>query len=109
MKKTRPRASSVGASPSKEGLSTHIANRSTWKKAATKSDKKVRYSPMDSAEALEEAIAAHDPYLKKEDPPMSDKVVWSEPPANNSAPVELIEPSPTPPLPGDSPQPESRG
>ena len=40
MKKSRPRASSVGASPSKEGLSTHIVNRSTWKKAASKHDKK---------------------------------------------------------------------
>ena len=49
MKKSRPRASSVGASPSKEGLSTHMANRSTWKKSANKSNKQVRYNPIDSA------------------------------------------------------------
>ena len=126
MKKSRPRASSVGASPSKEGLSTHLVNRSTWKKAASKHDKKVRYNPIDSAEALEETIAAHDPYLEKEDPPMSDKIdtcvvqrtltqteqsgkKWSEPLGHESTPSESLEPPPTPPNPGDCPQPDSRG
>ena len=43
MRKTRPRASSVGASPSKEGLSTI----STWQKAAPKKDsKRVRHDPL---------------------------------------------------------------
>ena len=98
----------MGASPSKEGLSTHVLNRSTWKKATAK-DKKVRYNPIESAEALQETIAAHEPYLEKEDPPESDKIEWSGPPGHDSSHAGSHEPSPTPPTQGDYFQPESRG
>ena len=94
MRKSKPRASSVGASPSKESLSS----RSTWQKSA-KRGKKVRYNPIDSDQALQQAVAAHDPYLEKSDAPEEDRIDWAEP----------ATPAPTPLNPGDHPEPEPCG